>query len=166
MAWTALLLLGVCGQLNADDPRNHLVSRQAERSRPDDLQRALRTSMKMKRMVAIKTLDLRGLTANDAEGLFWKGYRQYWQSEHEDALTYFEAATELFDEDARFWYYRALAETVLGMTREADISLRHAADLHLRGRPSMEAISQALERVQGEARMYLREALDARRSAR
>ncbi len=111
-------------------------------------------------------LDLRGLTAKDAERLFWAGCKYYWQGEYDEALAHVDAATELFADDARFWYYRSLSEAALGLEKRAESSLRQAVQLHLRGLPSAAAISQALERVQGEPRMRLREALDAAQASR
>ncbi|MFO0843072.1 MAG: hypothetical protein U0797_11865 [Gemmataceae bacterium] len=111
-------------------------------------------------------IDLRGLAAKDAEPMFWKGYRLYWDGQHAEALPLFEAATQLQDQDARFWYFRSLTEAALGQAKKAEESARQGADLQLRGLPSQGAISQALERVQGEPRATLRRALDARRAAR
>lgn len=113
-----------------------------------------------------KAIDRRGLTASDAEPMFWKGCRMYWDGQHAEALARFEAATQLHDQDARFWYFRSLAESALGQARRAEASAKQAAELHLRGLPSQDTIRQALERVQGEPRARLRQALEAQRAAR
>src|SRR5262249_41579908 len=52
-----------------------------------------------------ESLSTQGLAGGDAPELFWKGYRLYWQRDYTEALRYFEAATRLADNDARFWYY-------------------------------------------------------------
>jgi hypothetical protein len=140
---------------------HHLMSRNGAGSR-GGLQREAATAGKLRRAGGAN-LDLRGLTAKDAERLFWLGCKHYWQGDLEEALAYVEAATELFEDDARFWYYRALSESALGQEKRADESLRRAVELHLRGLPAASAISQALERVQGEPRMRLREALNSAR---
>ncbi|MFO0929969.1 MAG: hypothetical protein U0736_23590 [Gemmataceae bacterium] len=111
-------------------------------------------------------LDVRGLTEADADRLFWKGYDLYWRGNTNTALTLFEATVELDAKDARYWYYRALAEFTLGLTAAAEASLAKAVDLHTRNLPEPHLISQALERVQGPVRMKFREALDQRRAAR
>jgi hypothetical protein len=139
-----------------------LTSRAA--GRPAGLAREAEAGAKVRR--AAKAIDLRGLTAKDAEPMFWKGCRLYWDGQHAEALPLFEAATQLNDQDARFWYFRSLAESALGQAKQAGESARQGAELHLRGLPSRDAISQALERVQGEPRAALRRALDARRAAR
>ena len=143
---------------------HQLMSRNRDgSSRKADREAAI--SGKLGRVAGTK-LDLRGLSAKDAERLFWQGCRYYWQGETEEALAHVEAATELFENDARFWYYRSLAEAALGQDRRAGASLKQAVDLHLRGLPAASSISQALERVQGEPRMQLRQALEQARAGR
>src|SRR5262249_24160480 len=108
--------------------------------------------------------DVRGRTAADASRLFWKGYGLYWQGKYGEALVLFEAAVQVNDKDARFWYYRSLSESAISQVAQAGTSLEKAVDLHARGLPEQEKISQALERVQGPSRLKLREALDLHRS--
>ncbi|MFO0879068.1 MAG: hypothetical protein U0840_17125 [Gemmataceae bacterium] len=139
------------------------MSRKGGTQDANGLVREATTARKVRRAGAI---DLRGMTAKDAEPLFWKGYRFFWENKMVEAQAQFEAATSLFENDARFWYFRSLAESALGLTTAADTSLAQAVELHRRGLPQAELISKSLERVQGEPRMRLREALDARRTAR
>jgi tetratricopeptide (TPR) repeat protein len=113
-----------------------------------------------------RPIDVSGLTAADADRLFWKGYRLFWLSRHEEALVLFNATVDLFGEDARYWYFKSLSESALGEHIDAYRSLRRAVDLHLEGKPHAELIGRALERVQGESRMKLRQALDYRKASR
>jgi tetratricopeptide (TPR) repeat protein len=101
-------------------------------------------------------LEQTGLKAGDAPELYRRGYALYWQGDWAGALPYFEAATRLAD-DARYWYYRALAERALGNHAGAARSLRRANDLERRGRPRGDVLGLALERVQGPLRRWLRE---------
>jgi hypothetical protein len=108
--------------------------------------------------------DSRGLKGSDGEAFFWQGFSLYWQGDRTEALRRFEAATRL-KEDARFWYYRSLAERALGDTEAADTSLRRGVELQTRGRPGIQTIGEALERVQGPERMRIRQAVDLARSS-
>jgi hypothetical protein len=99
------------------------------------------------------TLDIRGMTALAAPDLYWRGYALYWDGEYAAAWKYFEAATRLAD-DARYWYYRALTERVLG--DDGRESLQRGADLERQGKPHGEQVGLALERIQGPVRTWLR----------
>jgi tetratricopeptide (TPR) repeat protein len=105
-------------------------------------------------------ISLDGLKATDAPKLFWRGYNLYWQGEYEAAWQRFDAAARLADDDARYWYYKALTELALGRDDDAAKSRQRGAELQVRARPSAEAIGRALERIQGPRRMWLREGLD------
>jgi hypothetical protein len=105
------------------------------------------------------SLDLTRLRAADAPDLFYRGCREYWQRDYSEALAYLEAATKLAD-DARFWYFRALAERALGEKAESERSLARAVVLHREGKPDGESVGLALERVQGSLRMWIRDAQD------
>ena len=52
----------------------------------------------------------RDVKAEEAERLFWVGYRSYWQGDYDKALVSFDGAVRIDDRDARFWYYKALTE--------------------------------------------------------
>lgn len=133
----------------------YLISRQADRGPRLDAATV---------GAARKKIDLTGLTAKDAEKLFGRGYQLFWAEEYGEALPLLVAASELAEEDARFWYYRSLTESALGQDKDAAGSLRQAVDLDVRASADTQAISRALERVQGETRMQIRKALDARRA--
>ncbi len=143
-----------------EDGSQQLMSRQARR--------AQLAAHEWKAQVHVyrstRSLDLSGKTARDAEPLFWKGYRAYFEQRLEEAYPFFEAATQLNDQDARFWYFRALTEVQLGQTHQAITSLKQAVELHERGLPTRETISLTLERVQGEPRNWIRYALEAERA--
>jgi len=68
-------------------------------------------------------------------------------------------ATELNPQDARYWYFRALAERALGEMEMARDSARRAAALKVLHRPDETEIGLALERVQGAERRFLNEAI-------
>jgi tetratricopeptide (TPR) repeat protein len=109
------------------------------------------------RTLELPPLRTERLTAQAAPALFWQGYGLYWQREYAGALTYFEAATRLAADDARNWYYRALAERALGNHVAARKSRQRAVELHDQGKPRADVIGLALERVQGPLRQWLRE---------
>jgi hypothetical protein len=102
-------------------------------------------------------IDVTKLKAEDAPKLFWQGCGLYWRRDYAEALACLEAATKLAD-DARFWYFRALAERAQGQSARARQSLDQAVRLHREGKPGGESVSTALERVQGPARMWIRAA--------
>jgi tetratricopeptide (TPR) repeat protein len=105
-------------------------------------------------------IDVTGLKARDAPALFWRGYSLFWQRDYEAALGYLEAATKLADGDARYWYYRALAERQMGKSEEAARSLQRGVKVHRENRRNDAAIGLALERVQGPSRAWIRYARD------
>jgi hypothetical protein len=107
-------------------------------------------------------LSLADLDATDAPALFWRGYKHYWRAEYGAAVVYFEAATILVEEDARYWYYRALSERSLGESRAAQRSLARAIELHEAGKPRADRIGVVLERVQGPLRLWLRYGVERR----
>jgi tetratricopeptide (TPR) repeat protein len=98
------------------------------------------------------------MRAEHAPELYWAGYNLYRQRDYAEALRYFEAATRLADNDARYWYYRALSERALGDEDGARRSARRAGELHRQGKPRADVVGLALEQVQGPLRLWLREA--------
>ena len=80
------------------------------------------------------------------------GYNLYWRGSYGEALRHFEAADTLQPGDARFVYYRGLAERSLGRVTDAAQTVRLAVKLE--GRRS-ESVSRSLERLQGPKRMWL-----------
>jgi tetratricopeptide (TPR) repeat protein len=107
-----------------------------------------------------------GLKATDAITIYTRGVQLYHAGEFAAALARFDAAIRLDGVDARFWYFKSLCETALGDAADARKSLDRAVVLHLQGKPTAEKIGQALERIQGPARLQFREALDAQRVRR
>ena len=97
----------------------------------------------------------RDVKAEEAERLFWVGYRSYWQGDYDKALVSFDGAIRIDDRDARFWYYKALTERVLGRFVPADAAVRRGRELHAADRAKAGLVSAALERVQGAERRFL-----------
>jgi tetratricopeptide (TPR) repeat protein len=91
----------------------------------------------------------------DPEALFWRAYQQYWNRRYEDALETLDAAISINGKDARYWYYKALAERALGYGREAVEAARRAVALRQQNQPGLDLIGTALERVQGPDRQFL-----------
>jgi tetratricopeptide (TPR) repeat protein len=91
----------------------------------------------------------------EAGRVFWVGYRSYWQGDYDRALAGFDAAVRLDEQDARFWYYKALAERALGHVEAAEESARRGRELHAALKPKPELVDAALERVQGQERRFL-----------
>jgi hypothetical protein len=91
-------------------------------------------------------------------------YRQartfYWQRDSEAALELLTRAIELNAQDARFWYFRALAERGLGDQTAARASAERGAALELLHKPNTAIVGLALERVQGAERWFLCHAVD------
>jgi hypothetical protein len=94
-------------------------------------------------------------SAKDPSALYWRARSLYWQGDVEMALALLIRATELDAQDARYWYFRALAERALGLMRMAKDSARRAEALRILHRPDETEIGLALERVQGAERRFL-----------
>jgi hypothetical protein len=92
-----------------------------------------------------------------AESLYLEGYGRYWDGDIAEARRLLRAAVERDPMDARSWYFKALAEQQLGDEAAAHESARHGAALELLS-ASRGEISHSLERVQGDARWFLRAA--------
>jgi hypothetical protein len=97
--------------------------------------------------------------AKDPSALYWRARSLYWQGDVEMALALLIRATELDAQDARYWYFRALAERALGQIRMAKYSALRAEALKILHRPDETEIGLALERVQGAERRFLNEAV-------
>jgi tetratricopeptide (TPR) repeat protein len=95
------------------------------------------------------------LGPRDADAIFWRGYELYWAGRYEEALELFDEAVEARGDDARYWYYRALTEKVLGIADEAAESVKQAIELRRLGKPGLDLIGLALERVQGPDRAFI-----------
>jgi hypothetical protein len=84
-----------------------------------------------------------------AAGLRWYNDREYAKAEKE-----FSTAVEQDSLDARYYYYLGLAQLMLG-DRDALEDFERGARLEQQNRPPRAAVSAALERVQGMARLRL-----------
>lgn len=109
-----------------------------------------------------RDIDTAGLTASDGERLFWRGRQLYFAKDHAEAASHLRAAVKVMRPDARPWLFLVLAERARGEKEAAQQALARAAALHRDGKPRSDAIGQALERVQGTDRMWLRDGLDRR----
>jgi hypothetical protein len=101
-------------------------------------------------------IDVRGLKPEAAPELFWTGYKLFWQRDYHTAWQQFDAAVRVRATDARFWYYKALTERILGDAEAAEASRQQGARLEARSGSQAEDLGKALERVQGEPRLWLR----------
>lgn len=100
-------------------------------------------------------LDTTTVKPGDASKLFWKGYEAFHGRDYASAWQKFEAATRMGPGDARYWYYRALAERALGDTKAAEAS-RQAGIKAEKRLTRADDLAYALERIQGERRVWLR----------
>ncbi len=109
----------------------------------------------------------RALDDEDAETAqsFQRGYAAYWEGKYRLALVHLHAAIRRKPEDARFWYYRGLAEMELNQRQQAMQSFETALDLHRRGKPGHGAITESLARVQGPMQEWFSKALEVTQSA-
>jgi hypothetical protein len=98
-------------------------------------------------------------SGRSSEDLFWAGTHRLADGERRHALALFLAAIQLEPRDARFWYFRALAENSLGDSTAARLSARRGSALEQLNPEQEPAVLAALERVQGAPRIFLRRAL-------
>ncbi|HEX5271185.1 MAG TPA: hypothetical protein VFW33_11880, partial [Gemmataceae bacterium] len=87
-----------------------------------------------------------------ADVSYASGLRHYFAGRYADAAEAFLKAIEYDDQDARYYYYLGLSRLALDKPAEAAEDFRAGAELELQNRPGREAVSAALERVQGAAR--------------
>jgi hypothetical protein len=73
---------------------------------------------------------------------------------------------KLADNDARFWYYKSLAEKALGDDRAAAASLDRAIELHLAGKPGAALIANVLDKLPVAEKQRLARALESKRVKR
>ncbi len=90
-----------------------------------------------------------------AEANYASGLRHYFARRYGDAETAFVKAIEYDNQDARYFYFLGLSRLALDKATDADADFREGAQLELLNRPGREAVSTALERVQGPARQAL-----------
>lgn len=110
-------------------------------------------------LVSIKS-PLRGspIEIEMARHFYTVGYHAYWSADYKGALENLDRAVETHQGDARFWYYKGLAEIGLGQIENAERSFSRAVELHAQ-RPSDSVIARSLQRVQGRLRVELQLAL-------
>src|SRR5262249_5951074 len=72
---------------------------------------------------------IRSREATDPELLYRQARTSYWHGDSEAARELLTRAIELDAQDARFWYFRALAERALGDQRAARASAERGAAL-------------------------------------
>jgi tetratricopeptide (TPR) repeat protein len=87
-----------------------------------------------------------------AEANYATGLRHYFARRYGDAEAAFLKAIEYDNQDARYFYFLGLSRLPLNKAVDADADFREGAQLELLNRPGREAVSTALERVQGPAR--------------
>ena len=90
-----------------------------------------------------------------ADATYASGLRHYFARRYGDAEAAFVKAIEYDNQDARYFYFLGLSRLALDKTTDADADFREGAQLELLNRPGREAVSTALERVQGSARQAL-----------
>lgn len=92
-----------------------------------------------------------------ADSLFSEGLQRYWNRDFAGACPLLTAAIQQRPDDARLWYFKALAERQLG-DAHAPESARRGAALEFLNASDARELSLALERVQGVDRQFLRAA--------
>ena len=90
----------------------------------------------------------------EAEKHYAAGLRRYNDREYAKAEKEFFTAVEQDGQDARYYYYLGLSQLMQG-DRDAFEDFAQGARLEQQDRPSCAAVSAALERVQGPARLRL-----------
>jgi hypothetical protein len=80
----------------------------------------------------------------DALICFAQGRAAYLRRDYGEARAYLTHAVKLNDQDARFWYFKALAELAMGRRDLANVSAQHGKDLAVRSLPAAEQIRLSL----------------------
>ncbi|MGI9519585.1 MAG: tetratricopeptide repeat protein, partial [Pirellulaceae bacterium] len=93
-----------------------------------------------------------------ASQFFGVGFDAYWKGDYFKALKYLDHGLQASDRDARLWYYKGFTEIELGRQHEALASLAEAVRVQLAHPTQNRRVAQALERIQGDARVRLEEA--------
>jgi hypothetical protein len=95
----------------------------------------------------------------EAERHYAIGLREYFDGHYAEAEKQFTTALEFYDLDARYFYFMGLTKLAQSK-RDAFEDFEQAARLERRGLPTREAVSAALERIQGPLRKTLNESRD------
>ncbi len=93
----------------------------------------------------------------EADIQYGRGLRYYFSRDYRQAEQHFKAATEYFSQDARFFYFLGLSRLKQGKVEAAE-DFEVGAKLERQNMPHSQAVSIALERVQGRERKVLNEA--------
>ncbi len=109
--------------------------------------------------LAVPVEKTRVRVAGAPDSLFSDGVTAYWDHDYARACDGFLAAVLANPRDARFWYYRALAERAAGRSSEAEESVRRGAALEVLQTPNSSQIALSLERIQGLDRRFLHSAV-------
>lgn len=88
-----------------------------------------------------------------AESHYATGLRRYFARRYADAEAAFLSAIEADSQDARYFYFLGLSRLALGKREDANADFDQGSRLELQNRPGREAVSTALERVQGTPRL-------------
>jgi hypothetical protein len=101
----------------------------------------------------------------DALTCYNLGRQAYLKRDYIAARAYLTHAVKLDDQDARFWYIKALAELALERQPLARASAQRGMDLQARGLPGAESIAAALQRVPQAGLQFLAGAAGAKSAA-
>jgi TolA-binding protein len=91
----------------------------------------------------------------DADKHYAAGLSRYFSRRYADAEAEFLRAIANDSQDARFYYFLGLSRFLQG--KPASYDFAQGAALEQQDRPGQEAVSRALERVQGQERMIVNE---------
>ncbi len=91
----------------------------------------------------------------DAQVCYTQGRAAYLRRDYGAARAYLTHAIKLNDGDARFWYFKALAELAMDRRDLASASAQRGKNLEGRGLPAGESIRLSLRGVPAAARQFL-----------
>ena len=96
-----------------------------------------------------------------AEGFYGEAVRSYWRGDLATARQMAADGLSVNDQDARLWYFKALAEIGLSLEADAVQSLGAAAQVESQHPEQARQINRALERIQGHLRVKIQRARSA-----
>jgi hypothetical protein len=91
----------------------------------------------------------------DALECYQRGRSAYLRRDYSNAGAYLAHAVKLNDQDARFWYFKGLAELARYDEKHAKISVLRGKSLEARSMPAQEKVQLSLKGVPEEAREFL-----------
>ena len=83
------------------------------------------------------------------------GYKHFFAQDYRTAIGFLDQGLAMGTEDARYYFLRGLASRRLGYAYEGDLA--RAIQLERIGQPERSVVSQSLERIQGNERLWLEE---------